>query len=66
MGRWIGDTNSKRKPQLLIFLEGNFGGLSHFDDLGITHSLCVILVAKGGKGNTLTYFAKNVRVASQS
>lgn len=66
MGRWVGNTNSKRKPGLFIFLQGNFGGLSHIDDLGIMHSLCVFLVAKGGKGNTLTYFAKNVRVDSQS
>jgi len=60
MGRQIRNTNGERKPGLFIFLEGDFGGLSHFDYFGITHSLRVFLVAKEGKGNTLTYCPKNV------
>lgn len=56
VGLWV----SERKRGLFIFLEGNFCGLSHFNYFRVMHNLHIFLVAKEGKGNTLTYFPRNV------
>lgn len=51
---------AKSQPGLFIVSEGNACGLSRFNYFGITHGLCVVLVAKDGEGNTPSYCPENV------